>query len=205
MLRPLSSHARIRANRYAILSPAVDAPPSTNIVAGALIMQIALVAILAVGLALYGVAGPDAKPRWVRKPWTLLVFASLCGFGPLILSEDVTSLGRALFGNRHLALFSLSLAIKTTMVVNLFVVAGLITSTGGTKGSPFTSALFALPVFSIFLWESYPVVLTHVALTCITAMLCNVNMRPWREKDDDELAFFFVAGAIMVLTSPHVE
>lgn len=122
-------------------------------------------------------------------------------FGPLILSEDVTSLGRAMFGNRHLALFSLDFAIKATMLVNLFVVGGLITSTGGTKRSPFTSALFALPIFSIFLWEAYPIVLVHIVLTGLTALACNVSPPAWEQEEDGGLSFFFVAGAIMVLTT----
>ena len=182
------------------------APQSISIVAAALITQLALFLILALGLAIDGttwVEDPWRGARFPAKPWPSLVILCVAGLGPLILSKDVADLGRNVFGSRDLAMFSPDRAIAIALFADAFVLMFLVHRTGGSRSSPFTSALFALPALAIFLWQPYHLVLVYVAVVIVGSLVALVPSADYRRDNGptSAISFIFIAGLVLCLTA----
>ena len=131
-----------------------------NVAAATLLIQLMFVGILGVTSTLYQsrrwamapVAAfeerllPPAQLR--RSPTTLLALGS---FALLLVSDELYSIWSPLFHGVGINTMSARTAIFLVFLLNLGVVGYLIAVTGGSRSSPFLSALFMLPALAIFL------------------------------------------------------
>lgn len=131
-----------------------------NVAAATLLIQLIFVGILGVTSTLYqarrlsipsvSALGEGMLPQSQlrRSPTTLLALGS---FALLLISDELYSIWSPLFQGVGMNTMSASTAIALVFVLNLSVVGYLIAVTGGSRSSPFLSALFTLPALAIFL------------------------------------------------------
>ncbi len=126
-----------------------------NVAAATLLIQLMFVAILGVTSTLYQSRRWAMSPVSVlppsqlrRSPTTLLALGS---FALLLISDELYSIWSPLFQGVGINTMSARTAIFLVFGLNLGVVGYLIAVTGGSRTSPFLSALFTLPALAIFL------------------------------------------------------
>ena len=131
-----------------------------NVAAATLLIQLMFVGILGVTSTLYQarrwgmspVSALDERmlpPSQLRRsPTTLLALGS---FALLLISDELYSIWSPLFQGVGINTMSARTAIFLVFALNLSVVGYLIAVTGGSRNSPFLSALFTLPALAIFL------------------------------------------------------
>jgi hypothetical protein len=131
-----------------------------NVAAATLLIQLMFVAILGVTSTLYQsrrwamspVSAFDERllhPSQLRRsPTTLLALGS---FALLLISDELYSIWSPLFQGVGINTISARKAIFLVFVLNLGFVGYLVAVTGGSRTSPFLSALFTVPALAIFL------------------------------------------------------
>ena len=142
-----------------------------NIGGGALISQIAIVAILFIGSLILR----PAADRWRLGSghpyhgfaWIILGFA-LVTLIPLIFSEMVSDSWRPLLGIGQSVGFSRAGAMTTMFVGNAICVTMLVAKTGGSSESPFQAIYFLLPTLAIFLREPLGRILLYLVLVSVS-------------------------------------
>ncbi|PZO14027.1 MAG: hypothetical protein DCE87_11980 [Betaproteobacteria bacterium] len=82
---------------------------------------------------------------------TPITFLTLASFTLLLLSDDLYGIWSPLFQGVGISTIQSSTAIFLVYLLNLWAVGFLIFETGGSRSSPFVSALFTIPALTIFL------------------------------------------------------
>lgn len=131
-----------------------------NVAAATLLVQLLLITLLAIASSLYQTQrwAPRANrplgdepfaPIRVRKSPTL--FVALATFAALLISDELYSTWSPIFQGVGINTISAAKAIGIVFILDLLLVAYLMATTGGSRSSPFLSALFTIPALAIFL------------------------------------------------------
>jgi len=140
--------------------PADQSIQPLNVAAATLLIQLIFVGILGITSSLYQARRWSLPPmpalderfpsssQLRRSPTTLLALGS---FALLLISDELYSIWSPIFQGVGINTISATTAIFLVFVLNLCVVAFLVAVTGGSRTSPFLSALFTLPALAIFL------------------------------------------------------
>lgn len=131
-----------------------------NVAAATLLVQLFLMSLIAIASSLF-----ESK-RWFKRVTRMLgsdliegkelknsptLFVALCSFAALLISDELYSIWSPIFQGVGINTISASKAIALVFVMDLFLVAYLMTSTGGSRTSPFVTVLFTIPALAIFL------------------------------------------------------
>ncbi len=140
---------------------------TVNLTAAALVTQLLLLVILAIGIGMF------PRDRFWDYPeeinlWPWFGVLSLLTLGPLILCEDMTNLSKAIFGQANLGIFAHGFAKLLMFLGNVLLLTVLIAKTGGARFSPFAAAMLVLPTLAIVLRESYGRVILYVVLVSLS-------------------------------------
>jgi hypothetical protein len=164
-----------------------------NITAAALLAQFAFVVTLFVAAIM---VAPRAR-RLSELPWVIFAIA-LITIGALISSDELSHLWKPLFGNPSIRTISSATALLLMFIFNIVVVVYLVTYTGGSRASPFTSLYFLLPVLALFLRESVARVIWY---SVAVSVLYSVNLvrEDYGDGVDSRLAEWWVSVAAFVL------
>ena len=130
-----------------------------NVVGGALLAQVSLLAIMLCGGLLIA--------RRDMKAWLILALA-LLSLGMLLTSDAFSSVWAPLLEHSMPGLVSWSSALLWTFILDIVVLTILVFGTGGGAESPFQPLYFLLPTLAIFLHEPTGRVVTYLILVSIS-------------------------------------
>ena len=131
----------------------ISNPDPEAIFAGAVIAQVAFLAILGLGGVLIHQASRVLYRRdydYARVGW-LALFAGITGLVALVFSDKPSGLWGSLLGRDPLAGWSVTTGVSWAIGIDLACVAYIVWFTGGAKHSPFKELYFFLPMIAIFL------------------------------------------------------
>lgn len=130
-----------------------------NVAAATLLVQLILITLLAITSSLcrakrwevteMRILGGRFSPSRLHKSPTL--FVALASFAVLLISDDLYSIWSPIFQGVGINTMSAATAISVVFILDLVLVGYLIFSTGGSRASPFLSALYTIPPLAIFL------------------------------------------------------
>ncbi|GMV05859.1 MAG: hypothetical protein AMXMBFR53_21360 [Gemmatimonadota bacterium] len=148
-----------------------------NLIAAALITQVSLILIVAVGsysLHLYDL-NQTVSPayRWSGLSWRIFAMAFLT-LALLMTSDEFGGLWGPIFNVAPERLIPWSTAILLAFLLDILLVSYLVWISGGAKGSPFSPLFFILPALALFLREPAGHVIGYFSLICVGFSL---NMR----------------------------
>lgn len=145
-----------------------------------MLTQFSLLAILWLG-ALILRSGEPINDHWYRRGFGLsiaglvwlTILIAVATLGALLLSDPYSATWQPLFGGLHLPTIRSAVALPLTFVVDILGVSALMGQTGGSRESPFTSVLSAIPTLAIFLREPFDNVFLYSTLVvaCFTLLL----------------------------------
>jgi hypothetical protein len=131
-----------------------------NVAAATLLVQLFLMALIAVASSLF------ESRRWPQRVSPMLgrdpieteelkksptLFVALGSFAVLLISDELYSIWSPIFQGVGINTISASKAIALVFGMDLFLVAYLMASSGGSRTSPFVAVLFTIPALAIFL------------------------------------------------------
>lgn len=132
-----------------------------NVTVATLVMQLGLMGLLSIAAFLLSLgekyllhAREDDKSARAGSLYFLILGFLLISLAVLLASEDMYSLSRSLFGGLGIGTIEARTALSLVLGLDLLLVAILVYRTGGSRESPFTPVLLALPALAIFLRES---------------------------------------------------
>src|SRR5262245_49184663 len=131
----------------------INDPNPEVIFAGAVVAQVAFLAILGLGGVLIHQASRilyRTDYDYARVGW-LALFAGITGLLALVFADKPSGLWGSLLGSAPLAGWSVTTGVSWAIGIDLACVAYIIWFTGGAKHSPFKELYFFLPVIAIFL------------------------------------------------------
>lgn len=112
------------------------------------------------------------NPRPATRNLPSFVFGfALVSLACIVLSQDFVLLSRPAFGNVEFPAFARSDAFLIVFLLDIVGAGLLIGTTGGSKDSPFSAVLFALPALSIFLREDPSRFFFYTGLTVVLFLL----------------------------------
>ena len=176
-----------------------------GITAAALVMQLFLSVILAVGTLWFGqresrVFGGYEDAGIGRYSWIVLVFA-LTTVGFLIFSDRFSGLWQGLASGVNFAIVRWTTAIFVVFALNIAFVAIFVGLTGGSYRSPFTAVYFILPALAFFLREPLRRIVLY---TVVISLLFLAGLRVDDEKTRDTFLptgpYAFVSISCLVLS-----
>lgn len=175
---------------------------TVNIAGAALITQISLLAIMAIGAMIIHFVETTSRynPRYSVLGWIILV-CSLLSLFFLVYSEEFSTLWKPVFRSTEPTLLRWSTSIYLMFLINIICVTILVRGTGGSTNSPFTPIYFILPALSIFLREGLARILLYLALV---SLLFTINMFVFdynRDEGSKKIALWFVSTACFVLAT----
>lgn len=175
---------------------------TVNIAGAALITQISLLGIMAIGAMIIHFVETTSQynPRYSVLGWIILI-SSLLSLFFLVYSEEFSMLWKPVFRTTEPTLLLWSTSILLMFLINIACVTILVRATGGSTGSPFTPIYFILPALSIFLREGLRRILLYLA---VVSILFTVNMFVFdynREERSKKVAPWFVSIACFALAT----
>lgn len=152
-----------------------------NVAAATLLIELLLITILAITSSLFrgsrwepsrssrlglGLPGEEhiAGAALRRSP---TLFVALASFAALLISDELYSIWSPIFQGVGINTISAAAAIGTVFILNLFLVGYLVFATGGSRMSPFLSALFTIPALAIFLRLPPSMFITFAVVACV--------------------------------------
>ena len=135
-----------------------------NVAAATLLVQLLLITLLAITSSLVASSRSEARLRIyalgesheerqdktaLRKAPTL--FVALASFAVLLISDELYSIWSPIFQGVGINTISAASAISTVFILDIALISYLMFATGGSRSSPFLSALFTVPALAIFL------------------------------------------------------
>ena len=153
-----------------------------NVAAATLLIELLLITLLAITSSLFrgsrweqprsSLLGPSLLPAGehiagapLRRSPTL--FVALASFAALLISDELYSIWSPIFQGIGINTISAASAIGTVFILNLFLVGYLVYATGGSRTSPFLSALFTIPALAIFLRLPPGMFITFAVVACV--------------------------------------
>lgn len=152
-----------------------------NVAAATLLIELLLITLLAItsslfrggrwefpGSSLRGLGLPAeehiARAQLRRSP---TLFVALASFAALLISDELYSIWSPIFQGVGINTISAATAIGIVFILNLFLVGYLVYATGGSRTSPFLSAIFTIPALAIFLRLPPSMFITFAVVACV--------------------------------------
>jgi cation transport ATPase len=150
-----------------------------NVAAATLLVELLLITLLAITSSLFQgrrweperssrlglpAEGHIAGAQLRRSP---TLFVALASFAVLLISDELYSIWSPIFQGVGINTISAAAAIGTVFILNLFLVGYLMYATGGSRNSPFLSALFTIPALAIFLRLPPSMFTTYAVVACV--------------------------------------
>lgn len=179
-----------------------EAISTVNIAGAALITQISLLAIMALGAMIIHFVETTSQynPRYSGLGWIILV-CSLLSLFFLVYSVEFSTLWKPVFRSTEPTLLRWTTSILLMFLINIICVTILVSVTGGSRNSPFTPIYFILPALSIFLREGLSRILLYLALV---SLLFSINMFVIdcnRDEGSKKIALWVVSIACFALAT----
>ncbi len=180
-----------------------------NITAAALITQFLLIIIMFVGAMI--LRGTPGLPFWKERrsidashfAWIILLLA-IVTIGCLIFSVEFIDIWSPLFPGVQFPSIMSQTALSVMFVLDIFCVAYLVVSTGGSQLSVFTPIFFILPALAIFLRQPYSQILIHVGLV-VSMFMCTLRSKHFYIDENRSpmltVAYIFISIACFCLTT----
>lgn len=145
-----------------------------NVAAATLLVELLLITLLAITSSLLRGRRWDPVKEHIeggllRRSPTL--FVALASFAVLLISDELYSIWSPIFQGVGINTISAAAAIGTVFILNLFLVGYLIFATGGSRTSPFLSALFTIPALAIFLRLPPSMFITYAVIASLVYLL----------------------------------
>lgn len=145
------------------------------------------------------------NPRHATKNLPSLVFGfSLISLAALAFSQDFVLLSKPAFGDVVFPSLSRENAFLTVFLLDIFGAGLLMQMTGGSRDSPFSTVLFALPALSIFLREAPTRFFIYTGLAVVLFLVFsspNTTKNTLLENPRNILAFQIVTLGCLALSS----
>jgi hypothetical protein len=181
-----------------------------NITGAAMITQIFIIVIMAVGAIVlawgnkFAPVGPTVESSSFIFILLILVLA-LTTMGALFFSDSFWEVWKPLFGGVIPPVLQWSSSIRIVFTLDIIGVMLLVLITGGGQGSPFSPIFFTLPALAIFLREPlsriiYYLVLTSLAFTVTMRRSCT----EWTETVGGSVrsfAYWFISVSSFLLAT----
>lgn len=181
-----------------------------NITSAAIITQFSAGAIMFIGaLILYGGKGfvpsyRDSGPDFSKLAWIIIAFILLT-LGCLVFSDEFSKLYQPLFGSASFPLLPWSAALVIVYTLNIFCVAVLVASTGGSRISPFTPLYTIFLTLAIFLREPLERIIFYLILTTILfSMTFKSNLfssKTFEEPTSSKISFWVISIFSLILAA----
>ena len=151
-----------------------------NVAAATLLVQLILITLLAFTFSLC------RAQRWEATELRILggrfahgrqlhispiLFVALASFAVLLISDDLYSIWSPIFQGVGINTISAATAISVVFILDLLLVGYLVFSTGGSRASPFLSALFTIPSLAIFLRLPPSMFFSYAAVAVVVYLL----------------------------------
>jgi len=175
---------------------------TVNIAGAALITQISLLAIMAIGAIIihFVEITSNYNTRYSVLGWIVLVFSLLSMFF-LVFSEEFSTLWKPVFRTTEPTLLVWSTSITIMFLINIFCVTVLVRATGGSVHSPFTPIYFILPALSIFLREGLGRILLYLGLVSLLFTVNMFSVGYSRGEDSKKISLWFISIACFGLAT----
>jgi hypothetical protein len=172
---------------------------SVNIASAALVTQCSLCVIMLIAALVI-----------VHRNIIIVIVAllSLFTMGTLILSVDLLSLARVLFGNASLGGFQTSTVLCVNLILTILVLGSFIFITGGITSSPFSPIIFTIIPLAIFLREPLSHIIWYLLMIISASLICFSPPDPHRwvfarldfeSKDEPRSKLAYVLSAVLCL------
>jgi hypothetical protein len=187
--------------------------PDVSLVGASLIMQVALVLILASATWILHQGERKASEdnigvwRLSGRITTAIILMIAITFVPLFAASDFGPVWTKMFANLRVFSISTSKALTWMFCVDIVIIARLISWTGGSKDSVFSPALGILPALAIFLHEPFKWVMIYSACVFLAlwityrAEYTGVAVYNYARARSIQTGNLFVNGASIALTT----
>lgn len=144
-----------------------------NVAAATLLFQLLFVTVIAIASSLHKFPRESLGTQTKTLPKSPVLFVALASFALLLISDEFYSVWSPIFHGVGINTVSAGKAIGFAFVLDMLLIGYLMIKTGGSRSSPFTSALFTLPAIAIFLRlpPSQFLLFTFVAAVIYLALL----------------------------------
>ena len=122
-----------------------------NVAAATLLFQLLFVTVIAIASSLHSFPRESPVTQTKTLPKSPVLFVALASFALLLISDEFYSIWSPIFQGVGINTVSASKAIGFAFFLDMLLIGYLMLQTGGSRSSPFTSALFTLPAIAIFL------------------------------------------------------
>ncbi len=175
---------------------------TVNIAGAALITQISLLAIMALGAMIihFMEITSQCNPRYSGLGWIILV-SSLLSLFFLVYSVEFSTLWKPVFRSTEPTLLRWSTSILLMFLINIACATILVRATGGSRDSPFTPIYFILPALSIFLREGLGRILLYLILVSVVFSINMFVTDYERIGGSKKISLWFVSISCFVLAT----
>jgi hypothetical protein len=176
-----------------------------NVIAGAMIAQVSMLAIMFVGGLVIRRSDMDTRytgrPTFSNYAWLILALA-LFSLALLGTSDAFSSVWSPLLAQTIGSIASSSVALLWVFLLDICVLTILVFGTGG-RDSPFQPIYFLLPTLAIFLHESSGRVVVYLLLVATSFSISMLHSNPVEEDEASRwrAAYWFVSLTSFVLAT----
>ncbi|MDA8447471.1 hypothetical protein [Paracidovorax valerianellae] len=189
-----------------------------NVAAATLLIQLLLITLLAITSSLFrGKRWEPARESRLdlglraeehiagmplRRSPTL--FVALASFAVLLISDELYSIWSPIFQGVGINTISAAAAIGTVFILNLSLVGYLVFATGGSRSSPFLSALFTIPALAIFLRLPPSMFITYAIVACFLYLLLLVPTLERVQANQSAAAFMNISCLLLSMFTGYI-
>jgi len=173
-----------------------------NIAGAALITQISLLAIMAIGALIshFIEVTSEFNTKYSGLGWVVLIF-SLLSLLSLVFSSEFSKVWKPVFRNTDFTLLNWSTSILLMFILNILCVSILVWITGVSVNNPFTPIYFILPALSIFLREGLGRIILYLILISLGFSFNMVFHDKNRDETSKRISLWFVSVACFILAT----
>jgi uncharacterized membrane protein len=135
-----------------------------NVAGATIVVQVCLLTIIALAIRVENETEIESRRTRKQSAYGLTVVLAILTIIAVALSADFYQVWSPLMGDVQLPTFGRSGAFMFVFMLDIVATIVLITWTGGSRSSPFTSMLFLIPALAIFLREPPWKFLTYAAI-----------------------------------------
>lgn len=138
-----------------------------NVAGATIVVQVCLLTIIAIAILVENETEIESRRDRKQRAYGLTVVLAILTIIAVALSADFYQVWSPLMGDVQLPTFGRSGAFLFVFLLDIIATIMLITWTGGSRSSPFTSMLFLIPALAIFLREPPWKFLTYAGIVGI--------------------------------------
>lgn len=189
-----------------------------NVAAATLLIELLLITLLAITSSLFrgsrwqplgssrlglGLPGEvHIAGAALRRSPTL--FVALASFAALLISDELYSIWSPIFQGVGINTISAATAIGTVFILNLLLVGYLVFATGGSRTSPFLSALFTIPALAIFLRLPPSMFIAFAVVACILYLVLLIPDLERVQSNHSAAAFMNISCLLLSMFTGYI-